>query len=90
MSKRKLAASLFVVSLLGTIWPFVVGRIAPFGSGMPMFVVSLVGGIASFIAVVLAWRQPRQPGLVAAGSVLVVANLVMWSWVAVLAIVGGA
>jgi hypothetical protein len=90
ISKRKFAASLFVVALLGTTWPLFVGRIAPFGSEVPMFIVSLLGGIASFIAVVFAWRQPRQLGLVAAASVVAVSNLVMWSWVAVLAIAGGA
>ena len=89
MSKRKFAGMLFVVALVATAWPLVVGRIAPFGSGAPMVVVSLFGAIASFAAVVFAWRQPRQLGLATAASVVVLGNLFMWSWVAVLAIAGG-
>ena len=89
MSKRKFAPLLLVIALLATAWPLVIGRLAPFGSGMPIFVVSLLGGITSFVALVFAWRQPRQLGLVAAASVVAVGNLIMWSWVALLAIAGG-
>jgi hypothetical protein len=89
MNKRTAATLAFVVALTASAWPLVVERMAPFGTGLPMFALWIVGGAASFAAVVFAARQPRQLGLLAAASVVAVSHVAIWSWIAVIAITGG-
>jgi hypothetical protein len=90
MSKIAFARILTLVALLTSGWMLLAGIIAPFGAvGVGAFVLLVTAGIASFAAVIIAARQPRQVVILGITCLLSLGHILLWLWIALISFSGG-
>jgi len=89
MSKATIATILMLAGLLASGSAVLVGFLAPFGAvGSGAFVVFVAGAIASLGAVIVAARRPRQVVILGIASVLGLAHIFLWLWIALISFAG--